>query len=259
MKTMQIIILKVEAWSLLKQLQIKNLTLKRQVSLFHYWRIIDELEEFSATIEEGTINGIIGELGYGGWLLSSILSGRINDDCISNSVVLDGVSASIEGLKTISCYVGEGVAEAPYRKLRQYPGLIKRKLFGIKTVMEHIKDGLIKSNNKMRLTEIAEMFELTGIYENNERNGRINRPLEFQSGEVWRASMAIGLAYQKKLFCFPWLEPEFSKFIFSTENQKYIEKLRNKGATLIIPVSNEAYFMNKADQIIYLKRPRIML
>ena len=75
------------------------------------------------------------------------------------------------------------------------------------------------------------MFELTGIHDYDERKGRLNRPLEFQSGEVWRASMAIGVAFQKKLFCFPWLEPEFL-------------------------VSDLGYFNNKVDQTIYLKKPK---
>jgi hypothetical protein len=131
-----------------------------------------------------------------------------------------------------------------------------RKIIGVKTVMEHIREGLIKSKSELCSSEIAEMFELTGMYDNDERIGRINRPLEFQSGEVWRASMAIGVAYQKKLFCFPWLEPEFLINVLSKENQKYIERIRDIGGTIIVPVSNVEYFNNKVDQTIYLKKPK---
>lgn len=151
--------------------------------------------------------------------------------------------------------MGEGVAEAPYRKLQSYPKKIKRKIFGIKTVMEHIRDGLIQSSSRESPNELAEMFDLTGIYDNNEDIGRINRPLEFQSGEVWRASMAIGMAYHKKLFCFPWLEPQFLDNVLSEENRKYLELIRNRGGTIIIPVSNEGFLKGIADQIIHLRKP----
>lgn len=240
----------------MKKITINNLTHRDQVSLFDYWRIIDSIHEFNASFEEGSINGIIGELGHGGWLLSAILCGRINNEAIVNTITLSGVPSGIESLRRISCYVGEGVAEAPYRRLQNYPRKLMRKFIGVKTVMEHIREGLIKSKSELCSSEIAEMFELTGMYDNDERIGRINRPLEFQSGEVWRASMAIGVAYQKKLFCFPWLEPEFLINVLSKENQKYIERIRDIGGTILIPVSNVEYFNNKVDQTIYLKKPK---
>ncbi|MDF2524167.1 MAG: hypothetical protein K0R31_1808 [Clostridiales bacterium] len=238
----------------MKSITIHKLTYINQVSLFDYWRIIDSIENFSASFEQGTINGIIGELGYGGWLLSSLLGGKIQDECISRSISLNHVPASLEKLQKISCYVGEGVAEAPFRRLKSYPRKIKRKLLGIQTVKEHIQNGLVGSNSKETLSEIAEMFDLTGIYNNTESNGRINRPLEFQSGEVWRASMAIGMAYGKELFCFPWLEPQFINYVLSKENRKYIELIKRRGGTVIIPVSNEKHLQGVADQITYLMR-----
>lgn len=240
----------------MKKITINNLTHRSQVSLFEYWRIIDSIEEFSASFEEGSINGIIGELGHGGWLLSAILCGKIIDETLVNTITISGMPSDIESLRRISCYVGEGVAEAPYRKLQNYPGKIMRKIIGVKTVMEHIREGVIKSKSKLSAYEIAEMFELTGISDNDEKNGRINRPLEFQSGEVWRATMAIGVAYKKKLFCFPWLEPEFIAYVLSNHNQKYIERIRDIGGTIIIPVSNIGYFNNKIDQTIFLKKPK---
>ncbi len=50
----------------MKKITINNLTHRDQVSLFDYWRIIDSIDEFNASFEEGSINGIIGELGHGG-------------------------------------------------------------------------------------------------------------------------------------------------------------------------------------------------
>ncbi|TBL74678.1 hypothetical protein [Paenibacillus thalictri] len=69
--------------------------------------------------------------------------------------------------------------------------------------------------------------------------------------------MAIGVAYQKELFCYPWLEPQFIVHVLSKENQKYIESIREHGGTVIIPVSNEKHIKEIADQIIYLKKPTL--
>lgn len=237
-------------------ISIHNLTHRDMVSLFEYWRIIDSVENFSASFNEGTINGLIGELGHGGWLISSMLCGRVSHECIAETILVNGEKASVEILRSISCYVGEGVTESPYRKLRRYPHKWSRKIMGIRTVLELIQEGLRASGSKESPQKIAEMFELSGIDDHNERIGRVNRPVEYQSGEVWRATMAIGMAYQKKIFCFPWLEPHYVGYVLSRENRKYIAKLRDHGKIILIPVSHEGNLVDTADQIIHLKKGR---
>ncbi|CAG7594672.1 hypothetical protein PAESOLCIP111_00005 [Paenibacillus solanacearum] len=243
----------------MKELKMENISYKSEVSLFHRWRIIDSIQDFTAIFNEQTIYGIVGALGSGGWLLSHLLCGRSNELFINNpSITIDGLPVNNALLQSLSCYVGEGVAEAPYKNLSRYPNYLSRRLNHIKTVSEHLRQGIKSTDNNISIHELANMFDLSGLDENNMKKGRINRPLEFQSGEVWRASLAIGMAYQKKLFCFPWLEPDYLLYTLSSHNCQYINLLKKNGASVIIPVSNVHYVKGLADEIIYLKKPEIM-
>ncbi|MGO4501192.1 hypothetical protein AB4114_35740 [Paenibacillus sp. 2RAB27] len=238
----------------LLQIKIENLTCQVSCSLFNYWRMLDSISSLSATFEGGKIYGIVGNLGAGGWGLSYILAGKeLVEDAYQNSIQVNGHKASADLLRSISCYIGEGVSEYPYKPRRSYPNKLTRKVLGIKTVAEQLEQGIAQSKNDYSLLEIAKMFELSGIYENNEKQGRIHRPLEFQSGEVWRASMAIGFAYGKRLFTVPWMQTKhWSEYIIGEYNKKYIEILRNHNAIVIVPVSNESNLGNLADEIIFL-------
>ncbi|WP_206109346.1 hypothetical protein [Paenibacillus sp. HB172176] len=244
---------------LMKELQINNLNYVHHVSLFNHYRILDTITGFSASLTAGSINGLVGEMGSGGWLVSYLLAGRINDLTESSAILLNGQVIGNQTLRDISCYVGEGVIESPYRKLKNYPGRLKRKILNVKTVADQIKLGILKTNNTMTLEKISELFDLSGLNEKNERNGRIYRPLEFQSGEVWRASMAIGVAYQKKLFCFPWLEPHYLKYILAGVNLEYIKMLKEMGCMLLIPISDDNYLKDISTQNLYLKKRKIIL
>lgn len=57
----------------MKHVIINNLTHSNQVTLFDYWRIADSIKDFSASFEEGTVNGIIG-----GWMAALVYFGREN-------------------------------------------------------------------------------------------------------------------------------------------------------------------------------------
>ncbi|MBP1997019.1 hypothetical protein [Paenibacillus eucommiae] len=238
----------------LLQIKIENLTCEVSCSLFNYWRIVDSISNLSVTFEGGKIYGVVGNLGAGGWGLSYILAGKeLMDDANQNSIQVNGYKASADMLHSISCYIGEGVSEHPHKPMRSYPNKLTRKVLGIKTVAEQIEEGIAKSKNDYSLLEIAKMFELSGMYENNEKQGRIHRPLEFQSGEVWRASMAIGFAYGKRLFTVPWMQTkDWTEYIIGEYNKKYIEILRNHNAIVILPVLNESNLGNIADEIILL-------
>jgi ABC-type glutathione transport system ATPase component len=203
------------------RLEIENLSHSGTPMLFHKFCMIDELKEFNLIIEPGKVYGLIGSIGLGGWLLSYLLAGR--DHHFQNSsdspITLNGEPVHSEALKKLSCYVGEGVAEIPYRYYRRYPWILTWKIRGIKTVAEQISEGIQRTSNRYSLQEIVDMFELTGLHE----KGRIHRPLEFNSGERWRASLAIGFAFQKKLFCVPWIEPYGIKYLLSNYNSKYLK------------------------------------
>lgn len=239
----------------LLQINIEKFSCRVACSLFNYWRMVDSISNLSASFVSGKIYGVVGNLGAGGWALSYILAGKeFMGDSYQNSIRVNGQKVSADFLRSISCYVGEGVLEHPYKPRQSYPNKLTRKVLGIKTVGEQIKLGIKQSKNDYSFNEIAKMFELSGIDQNNERHGRIHRPLEFQSGEVWRASMAIGFAYGKRLFTVPWMQTkEWSNYIIGENNKKYLELLKLHNAIVIVPVSNECDLGNLADEIIHLK------
>jgi hypothetical protein len=68
-----------------------------------------------------------------------------------------------------------------------------------------------------------------------------------------RASMAIGFAYGKKLFCCPWMQgAPYSNYIIGEYNRKYIQILKEHNVVVIIPVMKKEELINIADDFIYL-------
>ncbi|WP_435171924.1 hypothetical protein [Paenibacillus glycanilyticus] len=240
------------------KIQIRNLNSSSTPTIFHQYSMIDSIRDFNLTIEPGKIYGLVGSFGSGGWLLSYFLAGKeeLLSECLDMShsiITLDDHPVNNDVLKRISCYVGEGVAEFPYRSFKTYPGPFTWKIKGVRSVADQIKEGIKRSGNPLSLEQIALLFELTGMDKPKRYQGRIYRPLEFNSGERWRASMAIGYAFQKKLYCVPWIEPHGLFYILGQLGRKLLGILRESGASVIIPVSDEKYIEGLADEIVYLK------
>ncbi|TCM96369.1 hypothetical protein EV294_105236 [Paenibacillus sp. BK033] len=240
------------------KIQIRNLNSTSTPTLFHQYSMIDSIRDFNLTIEPGKIYGLVGSMGSGGWLLSYFLAGKeeLLSECLDMShsiVTLDDDPVNNEVLKRISCYVGEGVAEFPYRSFKTYPGPLTWKLKKVRSVADQIAEGIKRSGNPLTLGQIAGMFELTGLDKPKRYQGKIHRPLAFNSGERWRASLAIGYAFQKQLYCVPWIEPHGLFYILGQLGRKLLGILRDSGASVIIPVSDEKYIAGLADEIVYLK------
>jgi hypothetical protein len=81
-----------------------------------------------------------------------------------------------------------------------YGNQYKSYWFRPRTVIEHIRYGLQNNPNPYLKSEqdYISRFMLTPE--------RLNRPITHLSGERWSASCAIGLAYGKRMFCFPYVE-----------------------------------------------------
>ncbi|WP_336773367.1 hypothetical protein [Paenibacillus sp. MMO-58] len=181
------------------KIQIRNLNSSSTPTIFHQHSMIDSIRDFNLTIEPGKIYGLVGSLGSGGWLLSYFLAGReeLLSECLDMShsiITLDDNPVNNDILKQISCYVGEGVAEFPYRKYNTYPGPLTWQIRRVRSVADQINEGIKRSGNPLNLEQIAGLFELSGLDKPKRYQGKIYRPLEFNSSERWRASMAIGYA-----------------------------------------------------------------
>lgn len=238
------------------EIRICRLSINGTPKIFRDFQMIDVIRDFSLTIEPGNIYGLVGSIGSGGWLLSWLLAGRepmLTELLDSHSQIeVNGAPADNAILQRISCYIGEGVAEFPYRKFRTYPSALTRRLRRVKTVAEQIETGLAQTGSSLTLRDIADRFELSGAEMRDPANGPIHRPLEFNSGERWRASIAIGYAFRKKLYCSPWIEPHGIDYLLSHYNRRFVKLLRDTGASVIIPVSSETHVAGIADRIVHM-------
>ncbi|MEC0248175.1 hypothetical protein P4H65_20470 [Paenibacillus chitinolyticus] len=202
--------------------QVKELTVLSDPKLFNYGQMRDLCENFSYEFTTGNVYGIIGECGAGGWALSYFLAGR--EKAQSGSLFFNNVLATDQSvLAEYGCYVGEGATS--------------RKMFGGNTIRQQIEAGL-KQNKKFSFNELVELFELS--------SSRLDRKMEHISNERWNASIAIGLAHGKTIFCFPWLN---TAWINSLRNRiiPSVKILKDHGAIVIIPTAKTETLNNIAD------------
>ena len=80
---------------------------------------------------------------------------------------------------------------------------------------------------------------------------RIDRPMNQISNERWNASVAIGLARRKSLFCFPFLDRNWKERLV-VRLATCAELLKERQCTMIIPSDNEEYLHNVVDEWIRL-------
>ncbi|MFS0837426.1 hypothetical protein [Paenibacillus sp. 1P03SA] len=214
--------------------RVKDLTVLGDPRLANYGQMRDCCEKFSYEFRSGHVYGIIGECGSGGWVLSYYLTGREKEQ--GGTLFLNNVLAADSSvLAGYGCYVGEGVSS--------------RNLFGGRTVRQQIEEGL-KQNNAFTLNELVEWFELS--------SSRLDRKLEHISNERWNASIAIGLAHGKTIFCFPWLN---TAWIHSLRSRiaASVRISKDQGAIIIIPTAKREALNQLADYCvdIYLEEEKL--
>ncbi|MFC3804369.1 hypothetical protein [Cohnella sp. GCM10012308] len=220
-------------------LTIKDLNYHSSPTIFNRFSMIDRVSDLSIDIKSGRIYGIIGGLGLGGWLLSYLLSGKDIYYKSSSSITMNQKWIGNEDMKHFSCYIGEGVAEHPYGE-KTFSQYFKKRI----TVKDQILQGIKISNNKYNVQEICELFGLSN---------RADRALEINGIEKRRASLAIGFSFQKALFCAPWIESQWFPSLLNAHNKKFLQVLKEHDAAVLLPVSNEKYVSDIADEIVYLK------
>lgn len=202
-----------------KIITLEDVTGGFNCGLENYGNIRDTIGHFNYQFKSG-LYIMEGECGTGGWALSTILSGK--DEFVQGKIIVDDEVVNCKDLKRYSCYVGED------------SGLKKNLGLTPMSVAEQINYGISKglsfTNN---VDQIKVMFGLS--------NERFTRKMKYLSGERWRASMAIGYATGKFIYCFPWMN---SKFITHLEDclMKCIPPLLKINATIIIPTTKHQIF-----------------
>ncbi len=148
-------------------------------------------------------------------------------------IEVDGTAVSDKKLRTLSCYIGrEHYSDA-------FP--INKRL----NVRRAIEKGLKKTRSALSYEDIRDKFNLTCERE--------NRRLKYLGNENWRASLAIGFAYGKELYCANFIDSaDWEKNHFPIILAPWLRLLKDEGRIIILPTNDEAKFFYIADEIIRL-------
>lgn len=193
----------------------------------------DELGDNIYIFKKGKIYGIIGEYGEGGELLSSLLSGRIPLE--DEILYYDEERADSLKIQELGWYVGK----PEYAK-----GIIKYEISVKKALTHAIK----KYKRYNRLEEVIQDFALT--------KGRLHDKLSKYSEERWRASLAIGYACKKEMYCFPWMDSAtFFDTILSSEVFRFFKRMKEEGMIIILPTARRENVIGLVDEIIEINNP----
>ena len=163
------------------------------------------------------INVIEGDIDSGVWGISYLLSMfkyKVKPKLLLKPTVAqaDGKTVSLKKLNEKSCYIDE----------KLYP-LFKSK----KSVLSLIKSGVKKSKHKATANDIIDTFKLDML--------RIQKPVSLNEDERFKAMAAIGYAYGKEIFCFPWLSRKAYDY-YSSKLDELSDIFKKLNCIIIIPV-----------------------
>lgn len=193
----------------------------------------DFIFEKTFVFEKGKIYGIIGEYGEGGELISSLLSGRV--PIKKEEVYYDGIQIDNYNMQKVGWYVG---------KKEYYKSPIKRE----KSVEKALRDAMKEYKRYIHLEDIIEEFHLTP--------DRLNYKLSQYSGERWRASLAIGYACKKEVYCFSWMNTsDFNSILLSSGVFRFFNKMKKEDLIIILPTCRKENVIGLADEIIEINNP----
>lgn len=185
--------------------------------------------------EKGNIYGIVCEHGGGGESISRFLS---NEESLKQEkIYIDDVEAESSDIKKIGWYVG---------KTLYSQGIITKEL-SIRKALEYAIKRYKRYEN---VEDIIEEFHLT----TDRLDYSLSRNCEW---EMWRASLAIGYASNKTVYCFPWMNTLFFyDCMYNSSVFRFFNKLKSEGAVIILPTSRKENVCGFVDKVIQIENPR---
>lgn len=193
----------------------------------------DYIIDKSFVFEKGKIYGIIGEHGEGGELISSLMSGRIPIE--KEVIYYDDTKIDSSNIRDIGWYVG---------KSEYSEGIIKKEI----SVKKALKNAIKRYQRYESIDEIIEDFHLTP--------DKLEYALSKYSGEKWRASLAIGYACKKEVYCFSWMDTaHFSSILLSSGVFRFFKRMREEGLIIILPTSRKENVIDFVDEVIEINNP----
>lgn len=213
--------------------QITNVTTIGDPELAEYGKMKDMCNNFTFQFLGGKSYGIICECGAGGWGLSYALSGK--GDIIEGQLLINRNQVNKQFLMKYGWYVGDDfVGKGAFGRIKRF------------SIRQQITNGLKQSKTDLTMEQICSMLELS--------DSRLDRDILSISNERWNASVAIGLAHNRKLFCFPWLNTGWVNTLF-VRLQTIAHVLKEQGAILIIPTAKTDVISKIVDETLFLIDP----
>lgn len=203
--------------AVLEKIVFKDFSVGGACDLFQYGVTQDCLRGHGTVFEmyAGILNGIVGEFGNGGAVLSYILANNTN--LYEGKIYIDDKKETISPIVENSWYIGYDIYG--FRKP------LKRK-----TIREQIMDGVRESQCDLNADAIQNMFEVS------EAGAR--KSIQKVGMERWKASTAIGYAYQKKIFCYPWMNSRDVELL-REQMTKSIQILIENNCIVVLPTTKE--------------------
>ncbi len=195
----------------------------------------DYMCENTFIFDRGKIYGIVCEHGGGGEAVSLLLSGIM--PLKQEKIYIDNKEADAEEMKRIGWYVGKALYSS---------GIVKREL----SVRKALEFAVRKYHRYEEISEVMEEFHLTA----DRLDYGLSRNCEW---EKWRASLAIGYANNKIVYCFPWMNSMiFYDCMYNSSVFRFFRKLTQEGAVIILPTSRKENVSGFADSLIEIYNTR---
>ena len=191
----------------------------------------DYVCENTFIFEKGKIYGIVCEHGGGGESLSLLLSREI--PLKQEKIYIDDMEVKDSRNEEIGWYVGKPIfSQGPIKKER--------------SVRQALEYAIKKYHRYETVVDIVEEFHLTP----NRLDYGLSRNSEW---EMWRASVAIGYASNKMIYCFPWLNTlYFYDCMYNSSVFRFFKKLTGEGAIIILPTSRKENVCGFVDTVIHI-------
>lgn len=185
--------------------------------------------------KKGKIYGVICEHGGGGEAISLLLTNEVSLD--TEKVYFDDKQVEASDIKNVGWYVGKPL----YSKF-----FIKTEI----SVRKALNYAINKYHKYEKIDEIINEFHLTP----SRLDYGLSRNCEW---EKWRASLAIGYASNRRVYCFPWMDSLcFYDCMINSAVYCFFKKLKNEGAIIILPTSRVENINGLVDEVIQIHSPR---
>ena len=200
----------------MEKIELRDFNVISSCDLFRHGTVVDNLAFNNFEFHVGKFYGIVGEFGDGGEALSYGMAGKA--DICKGEVYVDDRKSSLEFLFQNSWYIGSDLKVPKW-----YP---KKK----KTIKWQIAYGARKFKQEHDADTIQRLFRVS--------DERVNRNINFVSGERWKASAAIGFANGRRIFCYPWMNTRDVRLL-KEQMAGTIEFLLASKCIVILPTTTE--------------------